>query len=357
MEDKSIYEELARHLDQGIIGAPTSPALIEILRILFPVDEAKLALRLPMNNTTISELLQMLPDVAGSLEETLNRMVKRGTVYASQRPGQERKVRLLPSIVGWAETPFWAGKETDETKKLAPLWIRYREEAFANELVRGDMPVMRVLPVSRALQDTREVLPFEAIRPMVEAASYCAVAHCPCRLMKRSVGEGCDHELVNCLHFGGMGRYMVEQGMAREITSEETLKILKEANEGGLVHLADNVEGHMGTICNCCGCCCVFLDTQNKMGLHTTSSSNYVARVDADKCIACGTCEDRCPMGAVAVTEAGGVEVEDARCIGCGVCTPTCDQEAVDLVQRDEVRPPPDPMEFMSVRLKPAKDG
>lgn len=353
MEDKRLYDELAGHLDQGIVGAPRSPALIEILKVLFPVDEAKLALRLPMENTTISELLETLPDGAGSLEETLNRMVKRGTVYTSQRPDQERKYRLLPSVVGWAETPFWAGKETNDTKKLAPLWLKYREEAFGRELVRGDTPVMRVLPVSRTLQDSREALPFDAIKPMVEAASYRAVAHCPCRLMKKSTGEGCDHELENCLHFGSMARYMVEEGMAREITSEETFKILKESNEGGLVHMVDNVEGHMGTICNCCGCCCVFLDTQNKMGLQTISSSNYLASVDADKCIACGICEDRCPVGAITLKEAGVAEVDDARCIGCGVCTPTCDADAVDLILRATVRPPPDPMEFMSARLKP----
>ncbi len=352
MEEEKLYSDLANHLDQGIVGAPTSPALIEILKVLFPADQAELALRLPMKNTTISELKEMLPDVAGSLEETLHTMVKRGTVYTGGRPGQERKYRLLPSVVGWAETPFWAGKETDVTKKLAPLWIRYREEAYGKELARGDMPVMRVLPVSRTLQDSREVLPFDALKPLVEAVSYRAVAHCPCRLMRKSVGEGCDHELVNCLHFGGMGRYMVEQGLAREVTSEETLKILKEANEGGLVHLADNVDGHIGTICNCCGCCCVFLDTQNKMGLHTASSSNYLASVDADECVACGTCEGRCPMGAIAVKEAGVAEVDEAKCIGCGVCTPTCETEAVDLALRGEVRPPPDPMAFMSVRLK-----
>jgi len=95
------------------------------------------------------------------------------------------------------------------------------------------MPVMRVLPISRTLRDSTEVLPFDALRPEVEEQSFCAVAHCACRQMKSAVGEGCDHTLENCLHLGSMGPYMVEQGMAREITTEETLKILKEANKEG----------------------------------------------------------------------------------------------------------------------------
>ena len=354
MDDTKLYEELAKHLDQGVLGSPKSPALMEIIKILFPLKEAEIALKLPMQNKTLSELKELFPEKADSLEEILNRMAKRGTVFTSQRPGQERKYRLLPSVVGWAETPFWAGKETDDTRKLAPLWLKYREEAFGKELARGGMPVMRVLPISRTLRDSSEVLPFDALRPKVEEQSFCAVAHCPCRQMKRAVGEGCDHTVENCLHFGSMGRYMVEQGMAREITTEETLKILKEANAEGLVHAVDNIKGHMGTICNCCGCCCLFLDTKKKTGLHTISTSSYVARVDGDLCAACGTCEERCPMEAITVGDEDVAVVNEGLCIGCGVCTATCTTEAVDLTQRREIEPPPEISEFLAARYKGA---
>jgi electron transport complex protein RnfB len=355
MEETKLYEQLAKHLDQGIIGAPTSPALLEIIKILFPVEDAEIAVKLPMQNQTLSELKKLFPEKEHKLEGILSRMIKRGTVYTSQKPGQERKYRLLPSVVGWAETPFWAGKDTETTRKLAPLWLKYRKEAFGKELARGEMPVMRVLPISKSLRESSEVLPFNALKPMVEAQSFCAVAHCPCRQMKSHVGEGCDHSLENCLHFGSMGRYMVEQGLAREISSEETLKILKEANEEGLVHAAENIEGHLGTICNCCGCCCVFLDTKKKMGLFTISASSYVAQVDAELCAACGTCEERCPMQAIAVGDDGVAEVKEEICIGCGVCTPTCETEAVGLVQREKVEPPPDLEKFLTARYKAEK--
>jgi ferredoxin len=232
------------------------------------------------------------------------------------------------------------------------LWIKYREEAFGEELARNDMPVMRVLPVSKSLRESSEVLPYNALKPMVEAQSFRAVAHCPCRQMKSHVGEGCDHSLENCLHFGSMGRYMVEHGLAREISAEETLKTLKEANEEGLVHAAENIDGHLGIICNCCGCCCIFLDTKKKLGLHTISASSYVAHVDAELCAACGTCEERCPMQAIAIGDDGVAEVAEEVCIGCGVCTPTCETEAMNLVQRGEINPPPDLEKFFTVRYK-----
>lgn len=354
MDASKLYEELAEHLDQGIVGAPTSPALLEILKVLFPVEDARIAVKLPLQNKTLSELKELFPGKADSLEEMLIRMTKRGTVYTSRKPGQERKYRLLPSVVGWAETPFWSGKQTADTRKLGPLWIKYRSEAFGKELARGDMPVMRVVPESGTLQDNREVLPFDALKPKVEVASFRAVGHCPCRLMKRTIGQGCDYSLENCLHFGSMGRYMVDHGMAREISSEETFRILNEATEEGLVHIIDNVEGYMSTICNCCGCCCVFLDTKKKMGLDTISSSNYVAHVDTERCAACGTCEDRCPMEAIAVNDGKVAEVNEGVCIGCGVCKPTCSAEAVALVQRQEVTSPPELTEFLTARYKGA---
>jgi len=279
-------------------------------------------------------------------------MVERGTVFTSRKPGREPVYRLMPSVVGWAETPYWAGKDTPTARMLAPLWLKYREEAFGAETARGGVPVMRVVPVSRTVQAPRSVLPFDHLKPLVEAASYRAVANCPCRQIKTYVGDGCGHSLENCLHFGGFARFMVERGMAREISAEETLDILKAANEEGLVHMADNIQGHLGTICNCCGCACSFLTTQKRMGIHAVSNSNYVSRVDAGKCIGCGVCEERCPMDAVSVGDGETAKVNEALCIGCGVCTPSCEAGAVDLVLRGEVKAPPTVEEMFAARFK-----
>jgi len=350
MDRKKMYEDLAKHLDQAPIGAPMSPSLLGVLEILFPEEEEiNVALKLPLMNKKLSEPKELHSDVP-NIEEILERMVKRGTVFVSQRPGQEKKYRLLPTVEGLAETPYWGGKDTPETHKLAPLWLKYREEGFAQEISRG-VPPTRVIPVSQTVQAPGDVLPFDALKPMIEATSYRAVGQCPCRKMKTLIGEGCDHSTENCLHFGSMARYMVEQNMGREITVEETLQILKEANEEGLVHVGDNVEGHLATICNCCGCCCAFLATKNQMGLQTFAISNYVAQVDEETCAGCGICEERCPMGAIAVGDEDYAVVNTEKCIGCGVCTPTCSTESVDLTLRGEVKPPPKLEEFMAARL------
>jgi NAD-dependent dihydropyrimidine dehydrogenase PreA subunit len=97
-----------------VIGTPTTPSLISILEILFPGMEAEIAVRLPLEDKTVSELKNLFPEHSESLGEILDGMARRGTVFSSQSAGEERQYRLLPSLVGWAETPFWAGKDTED---------------------------------------------------------------------------------------------------------------------------------------------------------------------------------------------------------------------------------------------------
>lgn len=62
---------------------------------------------------------------------------------------------------------------------------------------------------------------------------------------------------------------------------------------------------------------------------------------DAELCIACETCIDRCPMGALAMGEDEVPEMNLDLCIGCGVCATGCPEEAIQLVERPGVEIPP----------------
>lgn len=346
------YEQLAEKLDKAPAGVPMAPTLLKILAILFPGEEAEVALRLSLFEArTVDQWKEEIPEKAESLEEILVRMARRGTVFSQQKPGQERTYRLLPVIVGFSETPFWAGKETEMTRALAPLWVKYMDEEFGGELARG-VPLTRVVPIAESLEDSSQVLPFDAIELMIRNDAFIVVAFCPCRQMRNYVGEGCEHSLENCIHFGSMARYMVEQGMARRITRDECLKILKQTTEEGMVHTCDNIQGSLATICSCCECGCAFIHALKVGGHAALSRSNYVARVDVEECMGCATCEERCPMDAITIVGDIAV-VDEAVCIGCGVCTPTCGGEsAIALALRQEIKPPPEIGEFVAARMK-----
>ena len=149
MQDAKLYEELGRYLDQGIVGTPRAPALIEILKILFPGEEAEVALRLPMQDKSLPELRELFHERADAIEEILNRMVKRGTVFVSGSSPEERKYRLLPSVVGWSETPYWAGKDTEDAIEVASRRLRIQVRTRHH----GACPEVAASPVYKEVAD------------------------------------------------------------------------------------------------------------------------------------------------------------------------------------------------------------
>ena len=53
-----------------------------------------------------------------------------------------------------------------------------------------------------------------------------------------------------------------------------------------------------------------------------------MAHVIKDTCIACGSCEGECPVGAI--KEGDGIYVIDAdTCVGCGACAGQCPMDAI----------------------------
>jgi formate hydrogenlyase subunit 6/NADH:ubiquinone oxidoreductase subunit I len=347
MQSESLYRKLASHFDRFPIGTPTTPTLMEILGILFPPEEAEVALRMPiMGRATVSELAPEGPEETDRLESILDRMAKKGTVLKEWSPGEEARYMLLPSEKGWCETVYWPGKETDRTRQLAPLWLRYRDEAYGEALERGGIPVMRVIPVSESLESATEILPFEVLRPRVEEQDLIAVGHCPCRQIKRTAGEGCTHSLEACFSFGAMARYMLDYGLGRRVSAAEALLILCRCEQEGLVHSVENHDGKLGTLCNCCGCCCVFLDSKKRLGFHTISSSSYRSHVDVEACNGCAACEEVCQTEAIQVGDGAGAVIDEGRCIGCGLCASFCPEEAVRLLPVAEIVPPPSPAEL-----------
>ena len=52
-------------------------------------------------------------------------------------------------------------------------------------------------------------------------------------------------------------------------------------------------------ICNCCGCSCFALRIAELFRTPRAIRSNYIARVDKEKCVACGQCVENCQTNAL----------------------------------------------------------
>ena len=62
--------------------------------------------------------------------------------------------------------------------------------------------------------------------------------------------------------------------------------------------------------------------------------SKKYAVVDKNGCVACGSCEDVCPRGAIKVWRGSYAIVDDERCVGCGLCARTCPGSFIHLEAR-----------------------
>ena len=64
--------------------------------------------------------------------------------------------------------------------------------------------------------------------------------------------------------------------------------------------------------------------------------SKRLAAVDTTRCVACGGCENTCPVGAVKVRRGYYAAVESERCVGCGKCARLCPVGCIEVKARDE---------------------
>jgi NAD-dependent dihydropyrimidine dehydrogenase PreA subunit len=152
-------------------------------------------------------------------------------------------------------------------------------------------------------------------------------------------GRGCSGPTETCLHFGAAAEYYIENGTGRRIDAEEAMRIVREADNAGLVHAGVNTR-HLSNLCNCCPCCCASMRgiTQKGLPWHKYFNPLYEAVIDQDSCTACGICVDRCPVGAVSIADTAGIDRD--RCLGCGLCSGTCPSGAVRLRLREDRNEP-----------------
>lgn len=58
------------------------------------------------------------------------------------------------------------------------------------------------------------------------------------------------------------------------------------------------------------------------------------AVVQTAACVACGTCEDACPRGAVKIKQGSFAQVNDDLCVGCGICARECPASIISVEAR-----------------------
>lgn len=242
------------------------------------------------------------------LVKLLDEMSYIGLIEYNWENPERDKQWVLPMLVpGSAEFLNMRMSQLEEH----PVLAKFFEQASKGALARATPMVppggagigMHVIPVEQAISMEDRSVSIEHIEHWLDKydGKYAASA-CSCRMSRSILGEACGDDPNDwCIAVGDMADYVVETDRGHYITREEVYDILRQAEDNGFVHQITNIDGEdkIFAICNCNVNVCYALRTSQLFNTPNLSRSAYVARTEADKCVACGRCVEVCPAGAV----------------------------------------------------------
>ena len=319
-----MVEEIYHQLSKAY-GSPESKYLPKIFEMCLTKDETLVLLSLPATPEKIAaKLYAGVPKIAKILKELFD---KGFVLY--KRVDDKLRYGLVSDL--WES--ILADKRDFEKfgEEFLDLWNSYRdEEMMASSEKESTQSYTRVIPVEKTIpMKWGEILPYEKISEIFENAKTIAVTECACRTMSRR----CDNPTDVCLLFNEFAEIIIERGIAKRISREKALSIVKRCEDLGLVHQLNNMEpeGYQ-FLCNCCSCCCQILRGMIFFGREgVTAKSRYVSSVDRELCDGCGVCATRCQFGAISIVDSEAA-VDKEKCFGCGLCASKCPTDAIQLI-------------------------
>jgi Pyruvate/2-oxoacid:ferredoxin oxidoreductase delta subunit len=345
------YNRLATHLEHLTMGYPYTEELIDLLKEMFSPTEAQVALAIPNDLAPLAvsglENIAARTDLPMSaVAEALESMAARNILYSAPTHDGATGYALLQVGYGLPQTFFWGGRQDDTAKKMAKLVLNYFKIPITQKIYGGvRTKSFKYSPANMSIEIPMQgVMPNEQVGPIVDAATKIAVAHCPCRMSAKILGRSdCPHSLEVCVKYDEMAEFVIDKGLAREISKDEAHQIMENSEKEGLVHMVDNAQGQIKHTCNCCGHYCwnVGIIRRRKIPRDQLMAVYFIRETELDECIGCGACADICPVDAVIMVE-DKPRVDQDWCIGCGVCAIQCPADVISIKRRIENKGPQD---------------
>ena len=278
---------------------------------------------------SFEQLLEMNPDYeAIDLQKILDQMsvigileYDYGDLYDHDGPTGNENIRTMPEeekrkirryrvcffVPGSAELFNSSMDRIEKNPAVTSFFERmtFIPLAGITQMVRpgGDGIGMHVIPVEKAIQAENQSIDVEHISHWLKKYDgHISAGICSCRGSRAMLGDGCTDDVDDwCIQLGDMADYTVETGRAHYITKERALEIIELAEKNGYVHQITNIDGEnkIFDICNCNVRICNALRTSMLFNTPYLSKSAYTAKVEKEKCVACGKCVEICPAGAV----------------------------------------------------------
>ncbi|MFW9828040.1 MAG: ATP-binding protein [Candidatus Thorarchaeota archaeon] len=197
----------------------------------------------------------------------------------------------------------------------------------------------RVVPLNVNISLDSKFISSQEIMKILERSNVAGIGWCYCRSVQRKYEEpNCDHPLFSCIHLSfGKSLYEIPNKSynLKKVPKEEIVSLLNECDARGLIHQLiyfPNPQFYY-IICNCCPCCCVVLNKFLKSGSPQMIKSDFIAKTELNRCLACGKCENWCYFGARKLVN-NKLKFNELKCFGCGICVSKCTNNAIRLIPK-----------------------
>jgi NADPH-dependent glutamate synthase beta subunit-like oxidoreductase len=285
------------------------------LAALLTDEEAELALKLGVRKPkTFNQIKELSGIEARKLKGMLDHMSEVGVLEYNwenldgTNPDHEKRYVLpifVPGIGEFANMNADLLKEHPEESRFFERMAIMPMTGLTHLVPPGGAGLgMHVIPVEKAISMEDKSVSVEHISHWLDKydGKY-AASPCSCRLSRTVRGENAGDDYHDwCIAVGDMADYVVETNKGgRYITREEALEIIQKAEDNGYVHEITNIDGKdkIFAICNCNVNVCYALRMSQLFNTPNINRSAYVAKVEKDKCVACGRCVEYCPARAV----------------------------------------------------------
>jgi ferredoxin len=329
-----VYVQLRDMLHhQGMGFTPTEEGSeFAILQRFFTEEEAANVLTMPRNvyfsPADWAEVSSFSEREARYLLEDYS---KRGLIFRRHRDGSAPEYRVQPMLEGIWEAHI--GMMRKDIAEGNTDWIMSEAQHFATAWggeFYDSIPSMRTIPVNMSYVANYEALACDDAEAIIRSKKKFAVVQCLCRTFTAATGGYDDPFKDTCLSFDDYAAYYIDSGIGKEISMQRTLDLLHECVDRGLViHVTSSKSPEI--MCFCEGRTCALLKARAIFkGRSIGRASNYTLRIDADKCIGCGKCVERCPADCCSIVN-GKSTTDLDLCERCGQCISTCASGARSL--------------------------
>lgn len=381
---------------QSIHPLQTSDELFHIFDAALTTEEIEFLGKMGGGSHSLESLKKAVSLPENDFNNILESLIYKGPVAIITNNDNEKVYHIMTIYPGWFEFYMMRGIEDENHRtfaqrieKMYTAAYEFGNEEVINELISDVGPHLAVTPtnnykktsinINETVDSETHVYAAPGVLALFEGLDeneFISAGNCLCRFEKELINDHCraNMPLETCISIGPAAEYLIDQGIALQLTKEEAVQRIKEWQNRGCIHqtgrtipLKDfKTKYPVDIICNCCWDCCGVIGNYNRGYLPLTVTSYYRAEIIADACTGCQTCVPFCPLGIIEMSDDNVAKISESMCIGCGQCDHHCPENAVMLHEdkrvvflpmlgRDKARITP-PDEIMAIENDDTRD-